>query len=264
MFVMSCVGSFLVHDECSDIRCLSVRGKDSILHYKIQCHKDVMFIVDKIKFKTLQDLVYYYSTHQSSGGVLCTCLKHPYHVPRGDDEVMRNTIQCSHKTGTGPFGEVWKGLKGDIHVTVKSLTHGATTTVEFLKEAKLLSQLDHPNIIKCEGVCSVEEPVYLLLEFLKFGNLQEYLRKGEGENSHFLDLVNLSLQVACGMAYLERQGYIHCDLAARSVAVGDNKICKIQNFEKARRAASYKLPPLTSVPIRWTAPEVSYCLLTLS
>ena len=245
-----------MHDECQDIRCLSVRGKESILHYKIESKNGLMFIVNKDKFKTLQDLVYHYSTHQSSGGVLCTCLRHPYHVPRGDDEVERNAVRLSHKTGKGPFGEVWKGLKGETHVTVKVLTPGATTTAEFLKEAATLSQLDHRNIIRCEGVCSSDEPVYMLMEFTKYGSLLDYLQKGEGRGVHFLDLVNLGLQVSGGMAYLERQGYLHCDLAARSVAMGDDKVCKIQNFEKARRAQSFKLPPRTSVPIRWTAPEV--------
>jgi serine/threonine protein kinase len=248
-------GSFLVHDECQDTRCLTVRGKDSITHYKIQSQDGLFFIVEQTKFKMLQDLVYHYTTHQSSG-VLVTTLRHPYYVPRGDDEVSRGDIQLTHKIGKGNYGDIWHGVKGETHVAVKIQNQGLASKSEFLQEATVLSQLDHPKIIHCEGVCSSEEPAYLLTEFLKFGNLVDYLQKGEGKDVHFLDLVSFGLQVAMGMAYLERQGYIHCDLAARSVAVGEGKLCKIQNFERARRASCYKLPPRTSVPVRWTAPEV--------
>ena len=250
-----CAGSFLVHDECQDTRCLTVRGKDSITHYKIQSQDGLFFIVEQTKFKMLQDLVYHYTTHQSSG-VLVTTLRHPYYVPRGDDEVSRGDIQLTHKIGKGNYGDIWHGVKGETHVAVKIQNQGLASKSEFLQEATVLSQLDHPKIIHCEGVCSSEEPAYLLTEFLKFGNLVDYLQKGEGKDVHFLDLVSFGLQVAMGMAYLERQGYIHCDLAARSVAVGEGKLCKIQNFERARRASCYKLPPRTSVPVRWTAPEV--------
>ena len=232
-----------------------MRGKKSITHYKIQEKDGMFFIVEQTKFKTLQDLVFHYSTHQSSG-VLCTSLRHPYDVPRGDDEVPRENIKLTHKIGKGTYGEIWHGLRRDTHVAVKILSQGLASKSDFLREATVLSQLDHPKIIRCEGVCSTKEPVYLLTEFLKYGNLTDYLTKGEGKDVHFLDLVSLGLQVAMGMAYLERQGYIHCDLAARSVAIGDGKLCKIQNFERARRASCYKLPPRTSVPVRWTAPEV--------
>ena len=231
-----------------------MRGRDSITHYKIETSEGLLYIVDKAKFKTLQDLIYHYSHHGSRA--LCCLLKHPYHVPRGDDEVDRNIVKLSHKVAMGRYGEVWKACKGPTHVVVKILTPGATTPAAFLKEASIVAQLDHPKIIRCEGICSKEEPIYVLFEFLKYGNLHEYLQRGEGRDVHFLDLVSLAVQIASGMTYLERQQYIHCDLSASSVVVGEGKVCKIRNFSKARRATSYKLPPRTSVPIRWTAPEV--------
>lgn len=246
-------GSFLVHDESQDIRCLTVRGHDSIMHYKIERKDKSVYIVQDTVFKTLMDLVHHYSMHS---GVLCSILKHPYHVPRGDDEIDRSLVKFSHKMCMGKFGEVWKGLKGTKHVIVKFLTPGATSAAAFLKEPTLLAQLDHPKIIKCEGVCTKEEPIFMLMEFLKYGSLQEYLQRGEGRDIDMMDLVHLAAQIASGMSYLEHQQYIHCDLQARSVVVGEGRVCKIKHFHNARRVSSVTLPPKTSVPIRWTAPEV--------
>jgi fyn-related kinase len=57
---------------------------------------------------------------------------------------------------------------------------------------------------------------------------------GKGRTLKLPQLIDMSAQIAAGMAYLESQNYIHRDLAARNVLVGDSNIVKIADFGLAR------------------------------
>lgn len=91
------------------------------------------------------------------------------------------------------------------------------------------------------------------------GSLLDYLARGEGQNIQLPVLIDMSAQVAAGMAYLETQGYIHRDLAARNILVGENNICKVADFGLARLIEDdeYTAHEGAKFPIKWTAPEAA-------
>lgn len=57
---------------------------------------------------------------------------------------------------------------------------------------------------------------------------------GKGRSLKLPQLIDISAQVAAGMAYLEVQNYIHRDLAARNILVGEGNNVKIADFGLAR------------------------------
>lgn len=84
---------------------------------------------------------------------------------------------------TGEFGEVCRGrlkLPGrrEVFVAIKTLKVGYTERQrrDFLSEASIMGQFDHPNIIRLEGVVTKSRPVMILTEFMENCALDSFLR----------------------------------------------------------------------------------------
>ena len=176
-------------------------------------------------------------------------------------EVDREQIQLVRRLGVGRLGEVWEGLwNNTTSVAVKAMKPGTVCASELLhaQEARLMKRLLHPNLVQLYAVCTREEPVYIVTELMKHGSLLEYLR-GEGRSLKLPQLIDMSAQVASGMAYLEEQNYIHRDLAARNILIGDHMICKVADFGLAGVIDEdiYEAHTGAKFPIKWTAPEAA-------
>ena len=44
--------------------------------------------------------------------------------------------------------------------------------VDFLSEAEMMKRFDHKNIVKLLGVCTRNEPIYTVMEFMLYGDLK--------------------------------------------------------------------------------------------
>uniref|UniRef100_UPI00398F0612 tyrosine-protein kinase FRK n=1 Tax=Pristiophorus japonicus TaxID=55135 RepID=UPI00398F0612 len=266
-------GSFIIRESESKIGdfSLSVRDGDTVKHYKIRrLDGGGFFIARRATFHTLVELVDNYM--QSQDG-LCTkldapCQKLETPVTVGLSyntvdqwEIPRNSLKLIKKLGAGMFGEVWQGVWNDrTQVAIKTLKIGTMAKEDFLREAQIMKMLRHPKLIQLYAVCTVEEPIYIITELMKYGSLLDHLHNNQGTSLNIRDLLEMSAQVASGMAYLEVQNYIHRDLAARNVLVGENNICKVADFGLARvfmtdDESVYEAREGTRFPVKWTAPE---------
>ncbi|KAH3762634.1 Protein tyrosine and serine/threonine kinase [Pelomyxa schiedti] len=128
-------------------------------------------------------------------------------------KLMINGVMTSNVLGQGAFGVVYRGnWEGTTPVAVKQVFQ-VTNMPDLLSEASLLSQLCHPNIIQFYGLSMVDAHLSLVTE-LADGCLLNYLRT---EEQQFTTLLDFSIDISCGMAYLHRNSILHRDLAARNI-----------------------------------------------
>ncbi|KAH1031373.1 hypothetical protein J1N35_043547 [Gossypium stocksii] len=156
-------------------------------------------------------------------------------------------FSSSNIIGKGSFGEIlkasWRGTPVAVKRILPSLSDDRLVIQDFRHEVNLLVKLRHPNIVQFLGAVTDKKPLMLITEYLKGGDLHQYLKeKGSLSAS---TAVSFALDIARGMAYLHNEPnvIIHRDLKPRNVLlvnssadhlkVGDfglSKLIKVQNF----------------------------------
>ncbi|XP_039268090.2 uncharacterized protein LOC120343076 [Styela clava] len=191
-------------------------------------------------------------------------------------EIDRNDIQFTEIIGRGNFGVVHKAIlktkeneSKEVAVKTTAEPHTIEMEMEFQAEIYLITSLNkHANIMGMIGCCTMgKSPIYLVTQFMKYGDLKHFLWDAREEKNRARDLIyniterdiyRIGEQVASGMEYLTGLRFIHGDLAARNVLVDEGLQCKISDFGLTNDVYRYgviKGAREKKVPLRWISPE---------
>ncbi|EPB66990.1 protein tyrosine kinase [Ancylostoma ceylanicum] len=156
------------------------------------------------------------------------------------------------KLGEGAFGEVWKGtlrqsptktVEAAIKVT-KLKEDNKKYMQEMYKEARLMRQYQHINVVGFYGMVMENDNVMIVMEMVNGGGLDHHLKKS---NTSSCSLRRRLDQVAQALG----------DLACRNCLIDTEKnIVKISDFGLSKQADSYKIQANERIPTKWQAPEV--------
>ncbi|CAL8351203.1 unnamed protein product [Merluccius merluccius] len=253
-------GDFLVRrSQGKQENVLSVHWAGSCRHYLIQ-QANNLYRLDKEHFETVPLLI----NHLVSSGQPVTArtnilIKKPVikdkWVMEHDDVILGPSI------GRGNFGEVYSGRLrfNNTAVAVKACREDLPSEHKnkFLMEARILKQYEHPNIVRLIGVCTQQQPIYIIMELVQGGDFLSFVRAADQSLTAQM-MVNMAADIAAGMQYLESKKCIHRDLAARNCLVGERHVVKISDFGMSREQEDgvYSAAGgLRQIPVKWTAPE---------
>jgi len=124
--------------------------------------------------------------------------------------------------GSGGSGDVWLGARHDgqfdQRVAVKLLRHWHRDDVpRFLREQRLLAQLDHTNIARLlDAGSTLDGQPYMVMEFVAGEAVTVYAR---GQSLNIDARLGLFLQVCDAVAYAHRHLIVHRDIKPQNILV---------------------------------------------
>ncbi|MBA0585970.1 hypothetical protein Gorai_016726, partial [Gossypium raimondii] len=147
----------------------------------------------------------------------------------------------------GSFGEIlrasWRGTPVAVKRILPSLSDDRLVIQDFRHEVNLLVKLRHPNVVQFLGAVTDKKPLMLITEYLRGGDLHQYLKEKNGLNSSAA--INFALDIA--------RNVLLVNSSADHLKVGDfglSKLIKVQNSHDV-----YKMTGETG-SYRYMAPEV--------
>ena len=151
--------------------------------------------------------------------------------------------------GTGGMAEVYKAYQPrlDRYVALKfiksELVSQGDFQARFEREAKLMAQLNHPNIVHIydfgeAGSYSAGQPrlYYLAMEFVAGGTLRDWL-KTSSKSGHLMELDQVLIileQVCAALDYAHQQGIIHRDIKPANIMLTPDGRALLSDFGLAK------------------------------
>lgn len=156
---------------------------------------------------------------------------------------LKGMYRVDRKIGEGGFGVVYEGTQLALgrRVAIKTLLPGLerdpSLVTRFFREARVLSQLNHPNVVLVYDAGNTEGGVFfLVMELLEGAPLNELV--GAGRGLPLATALQVFKHICAGVGEAHRAGLIHRDLKPANVFLekraGRGMNVKVLDFGLAR------------------------------
>jgi hypothetical protein len=198
----------------------------------------------------------------------------------GPYEIQFGQLQVERPIGEGSFGRVYAGKFNNTPVAIKvlleassgrvndpllansAITASSPIMVKLHEEVNIMSSMDHPNVVKFIGVCSM--PPCIVTELCGQGSLSDVIKNAASTPAAAAQLpwrrrLAMAIDAAEGMRYLHSQTppIIHRDLKSANMLVTDDFRVKISDFNLSKILDdSAKSSSIAAMNPRWLAPEL--------
>ncbi|WCJ35325.1 Wall-associated receptor kinase-like 14 [Euphorbia peplus] len=152
-------------------------------------------------------------------------------------EKATNNFSEKQRLGTGAFGTVYAGkLNNDIWVAIKRIKQNDSTE-QIMNEIKLISSVNHPNLVRLLG-CSIEYGEQILVyEFMPNGTLCQHLQGEKGDGLTWPVRLAIACETARAIAHLHSATdppIYHRDIKSSNILLDYNFTSKVADFGLSR------------------------------
>ncbi|CAK9858776.1 unnamed protein product [Sphagnum jensenii] len=179
-------------------------------------------------------------------------------------------LEEMRELGSGTFGTVYHGKWRGTDVAIKRIrascfagqpSEQERLTADFWKEASILSQLHHPNVVAFYGVVR-DGPggtLATVTEYMVNGSLKQVLQKRDRTIDRRKRLL-IATDAAFGMEYLHSKNIVHFDLKCENLLVNmrdpHRPICKVGDLGLSKVKHQTMVSGGVRGTLPWMAPEL--------
>eukprot|EP01004_Peranema_trichophorum_P003267 NODE_2264_length_1634_cov_48.102581_g1940_i0.p1 GENE.NODE_2264_length_1634_cov_48.102581_g1940_i0~~NODE_2264_length_1634_cov_48.102581_g1940_i0.p1 ORF type:complete len:252 (-),score=31.97 NODE_2264_length_1634_cov_48.102581_g1940_i0:798-1553(-) len=145
--------------------------------------------------------------------------------------------------GKGSFGQVFlvKSSKDGQSYVMKQIDMSKLNRKEkttALREVKLLSSLNHPNIVRYVDSFVTPSPEYLciVMEYCDGGDLQHKIAASKRTCSYYSEeqILDWLIQMSLALEYCHQRKVLHRDIKSQNVFMTSERVLKVGDFGIAR------------------------------
>lgn len=163
--------------------------------------------------------------------------------------------------GSGGMGKVYKAIDkhNNLTVAVKLLNQELLKDEENRKilqsEGRLLSSLDHPNIVKVYEFGENKENVFIAMEYLPGGTLHDYINRNYP--LPYEQIIDFAKQILNGLSEIHKNNIIHRDLKSPNIMLDECNNLRIMDFGISKSPLVSTMTSMGTVlgTLGFTAPE---------
>ena len=141
--------------------------------------------------------------------------------------------EIGEKIGQGGMAVVYRGVQPSLNraVAIKVLPTQFTNSPELLgrfeREASIISQLNHSNIVQVIDRGKEDDVLYIVMEFVDGKSLDKLIAEKTLTTAEISDY---TMQICDGLAYAHSQGVVHRDLKPANIIIDQSGRVKIADF----------------------------------
>ena len=168
-------------------------------------------------------------SHQASAGSADNARRSVTHL--GD-------FRLKKKLGQGGMGTVYlaKQMSLDRLVAIKTLSKQFAKkqdfVVRFLREAKAMARLQHPNVVQVYAADSAEGIYYVAIEYVDGQSMQDWMN--QLKRLSVADAARVILVCADALRHAHELNMIHRDVKPDNILVTSNGVVKVSDFGLAK------------------------------